>query len=224
MRSWYHCPFAIMKEGVHGPERGFTVPGRATRSPDHIGVHPRPVQPGQPRPAAAVQAPAGLAGDRRGHQLAAARSQVASEGETANATAAGHRPHSMKCDDIMADHGFTTTLTGGRTSQPGAGSWTPRLWGILFVLGGALCLDALDVSMVGVALPSIRTAPGLSTASLQWIVSGTPVPAPAWPSRHAARQTRASTRRCRRAAAIRSLIVSRPACQPRSGNWTPWRC
>jgi EmrB/QacA subfamily drug resistance transporter len=42
----------------------------------------------------------------------------------------------------------------------------------LFVLGGALCLDALDVSMVGVALPSIRTSLGLSTASLQWIVSG----------------------------------------------------
>jgi len=50
--------------------------------------------------------------------------------------------------------------------------WTPQLWGILFVLGGALCLDSLDVSMVGVALPSIRTALGLSTASLQWIVSG----------------------------------------------------
>jgi len=40
-------------------------------------------------------------------------------------------------------------------------------------------------------------------------------------SRHAARETRASTRRSRRAAAIRSLIVTRPACQPRSGNWTP---
>jgi MFS family permease len=40
------------------------------------------------------------------------------------------------------------------------------------VLGGALCLDALDVSMVGVALPSIRAALGLSTSSLQWIVSG----------------------------------------------------
>jgi MFS family permease len=40
------------------------------------------------------------------------------------------------------------------------------------VLGGALCLDGLDVSMVGVALPSIRTALGLSTSSLQWIVSG----------------------------------------------------
>jgi MFS family permease len=50
--------------------------------------------------------------------------------------------------------------------------WSPRLWGVLFVLGGALCLDALDVSMVGVALPSIRTALSLSTSSLQWIVSG----------------------------------------------------
>jgi len=50
--------------------------------------------------------------------------------------------------------------------------WTPQLWAILFVLGGALCLDALDVSMIGVALPSIRSALGLSTSSLQWIVSG----------------------------------------------------
>src|ERR1700752_1422488 len=50
--------------------------------------------------------------------------------------------------------------------------WSPRLWGVLIVLGGALCLDALDVSIVGVALPSIRTALGLSTSSLQWIVSG----------------------------------------------------
>ena len=50
--------------------------------------------------------------------------------------------------------------------------WTPQLWAILFVLGGALCLDALDVSMVGIALPSIRSALGLSTSSLQWIVSG----------------------------------------------------
>jgi MFS family permease len=40
------------------------------------------------------------------------------------------------------------------------------------VLGGALWLDALDVSMIGVALPSIRTSLGLSTSSLQWIVSG----------------------------------------------------
>ena len=52
------------------------------------------------------------------------------------------------------------------------GGWSPRLWGILVVLCGALFLDALDVSMVGVALPSIRADLGLSTASLQWVVSG----------------------------------------------------
>jgi MFS family permease len=56
--------------------------------------------------------------------------------------------------------------------RQGTRGWTPQLWAILFVLGGALCLDGLDVSMVGVALPSIRTALGLSTSSLQWIVSG----------------------------------------------------
>src|SRR5262249_14700237 len=59
------------------------------------------------------------------------------------------------------------------TISPVAGSkWSPRLWGILVVLCGALFLDALDVSMVGVALPSIRADLGLSTASLQWVVSG----------------------------------------------------
>ena len=61
---------------------------------------------------------------------------------------------------------------GGHRPVPDGAHWSPRLWGVLFVLGGALCLDALDVSMVGVALPSIRTALGLSTSSLQWIVSG----------------------------------------------------
>ncbi|HLX51028.1 MAG TPA: MFS transporter [Streptosporangiaceae bacterium] len=50
--------------------------------------------------------------------------------------------------------------------------WTPRLWAILVVLCGALFLDALDVSMVGVALPSIRSDLGLTTSSLQWVVSG----------------------------------------------------
>jgi MFS family permease len=56
-------------------------------------------------------------------------------------------------------------------AMPGS-RWSPRLWAILLVLCGAICLDALDVSMVGVALPDIRTALGLSTSSLQWVVSG----------------------------------------------------
>ncbi len=50
--------------------------------------------------------------------------------------------------------------------------WDARLWGALTVLCAVVFLDALDVSMVGVALPSIQADLGLSTASLQWVVSG----------------------------------------------------
>src|SRR5712672_200038 len=57
------------------------------------------------------------------------------------------------------------------TTSPADSRWSPRLWGILVVLCGALFLDALDVSMVGVALPSIRSDLHLSTSSLQWVVS-----------------------------------------------------
>ncbi len=50
--------------------------------------------------------------------------------------------------------------------------WGPKLWAVLFVAGLAMFLDALDVSMVGVALPSIGAELGLETSSLQWIVNG----------------------------------------------------
>jgi MFS family permease len=50
-------------------------------------------------------------------------------------------------------------------------SLSTRAWGMLLVLCGALFLDAMDVSMIGVALPSIREDLGLSTSSLQWVVS-----------------------------------------------------
>ena len=56
-------------------------------------------------------------------------------------------------------------------AAPASQGWSPRLWAILFVLCGALFLDALDVSMIGVALPVIRADLHLSTSSLQWIVS-----------------------------------------------------
>lgn len=46
------------------------------------------------------------------------------------------------------------------------------MWGVLAVLCAVLFLDGLDVSMVGVALPSIGSELGLSTTSLQWIVNG----------------------------------------------------
>src|SRR5258708_3865508 len=67
----------------------------------------------------------------------------------------------------------TVAIMTATTIAPAAEyRWNPRLWGILVVLCGALFLDALDVSMVGVALPSIRADLGLSTSSLQWVVSG----------------------------------------------------
>ncbi|RBQ17178.1 MFS transporter [Spongiactinospora rosea] len=50
--------------------------------------------------------------------------------------------------------------------------WDARLWGALAVLCGVIFLDALDVSMVGVALPSIQADLGMTTSSLQWVVSG----------------------------------------------------
>jgi MFS family permease len=48
---------------------------------------------------------------------------------------------------------------------------TARTWGMLLVLCGALFLDAMDVSMIGVALPSIQGDLHMSTSSLQWVVS-----------------------------------------------------
>jgi EmrB/QacA subfamily drug resistance transporter len=53
----------------------------------------------------------------------------------------------------------------------GTGRLSRRAWAALLVLCGALFLDALDVSMTGVALPSIRTDLDMSTSSLQWVVS-----------------------------------------------------
>jgi MFS family permease len=63
-----------------------------------------------------------------------------------------------------------------RTSTTRAGAatdtrWSRALWAALIVLCGVEFLDALDVSMVGIALPSIQQDLDLSTSQLQWIVS-----------------------------------------------------
>src|SRR5918999_6111310 len=50
--------------------------------------------------------------------------------------------------------------------------WDASVWGLMAVLCGVLFLDGLDVSMVGMALPSIDDDLGLTTSQLQWIVSG----------------------------------------------------
>jgi EmrB/QacA subfamily drug resistance transporter len=62
-------------------------------------------------------------------------------------------------------------MTAQANDLNGAERLGARAWGMLLVLCGAIFLDAMDVSMVGVALPSIREDLGLSTSSLQWVVS-----------------------------------------------------
>ena len=50
--------------------------------------------------------------------------------------------------------------------------WRAATWALLLVVSGAQLLDGLDVSMAGVALPSIGKQLHLPASSLQWIVSG----------------------------------------------------
>src|ERR687894_2533210 len=57
------------------------------------------------------------------------------------------------------------------SASPRAERMTARAWGLLLVLSGAIFLEGIDVSMMGVALPSIRADLGMSTSSLQWVVS-----------------------------------------------------
>jgi MFS family permease len=58
------------------------------------------------------------------------------------------------------------------TFGDGAQALSRRAWATLIVLCAALFLDALDVSMIGVALPSIQDELGMTVSSLQWVVSG----------------------------------------------------
>jgi EmrB/QacA subfamily drug resistance transporter len=51
-------------------------------------------------------------------------------------------------------------------------SFDAQAWWLLALICGVLFLDGLDVSMVGVALPSIGSELGLEPSSLQWVVSG----------------------------------------------------
>jgi MFS family permease len=44
-------------------------------------------------------------------------------------------------------------------------------WAVLLVLCGAVFLEGVDVSMMGVALPAIRDEMSMSTGALQWVVS-----------------------------------------------------
>jgi MFS family permease len=64
-----------------------------------------------------------------------------------------------------------STIPGPDTGTVGL-DWSRRTWALLITLCVVLFLDGLDVSMIGVALPSIGSELDLSTSTLQWLVSG----------------------------------------------------
>ncbi|MCR1162611.1 MFS transporter [Paenarthrobacter sp. UW852] len=68
---------------------------------------------------------------------------------------------------------MTSPTTLKKPAEPLAAAvrWTRAQWLLLMVVCTVLALDGLDVSMVGVALPSIGHELNLGTDSLQWIVS-----------------------------------------------------
>jgi EmrB/QacA subfamily drug resistance transporter len=71
---------------------------------------------------------------------------------------------------------MSTTMTATTSEPPKLAAadqrWDARLWGTLLVVCGVIFLDALDVSMVGMSLPSIGADLGVSLSSLQWVVTG----------------------------------------------------
>jgi MFS family permease len=64
------------------------------------------------------------------------------------------------------------SASASATSPSTASTWSRRTWALLITLCIVLFLDGLDVSMIGVALPSIGTELELPTSTLQWLVSG----------------------------------------------------
>lgn len=66
---------------------------------------------------------------------------------------------------------MTRTLPSSAAGAVGE-RWSPRLWGLLLVLAGNMLIDALEVSVAVVALPSIGTDLGLPLAGAQWAMTG----------------------------------------------------
>ena len=65
-----------------------------------------------------------------------------------------------------------TSLDLSTAHDAGGEKWDLRLRITVAILCGALFLDAMDVSSVNVALPTIGSHLRMSASSLQWVVSG----------------------------------------------------
>lgn len=63
------------------------------------------------------------------------------------------------------------TSLGATPAPPTGGALTPRLWALLSVLAANMLIDALEVSVALIALPSIAEDFGLTLAAAQWTVT-----------------------------------------------------
>ena len=136
------------------------LPALARESLEHLELaHPQPVRSLSALSSASVVRAwrkGGRATRRRGGQL----------GVKARLTVLSQATNARAIDAVAC---IVLRMT---SSSPSAPRWDARLWGALILLCGVLFLDGLDVSMVGVALPSIQADLGLTTSQLQWVVSG----------------------------------------------------
>ncbi|MDI3390351.1 MFS transporter [Streptomyces sp. B-S-A8] len=64
------------------------------------------------------------------------------------------------------------TTTTGADTRAVHGSWSPRQWTRLLVLSGNMLLDAVEVSVVLIALPTLAGRFGLTPWGAQWLMSG----------------------------------------------------
>ncbi|WP_443274727.1 MFS transporter [Streptomyces sp. KR80] len=64
-----------------------------------------------------------------------------------------------------------TVVEGERKADNTKKSWGFREWGLLVSVCAAFFLDALDNIMVGIAVPPIQSDLGMTTESVQWVVS-----------------------------------------------------
>src|SRR5258708_13403429 len=78
----------------------------------------------------------------------------------------------------MSDPSSNALGPAGIETRPSASAngtsekWSGRLRATVAILCGALFLDAMDVSSVNVALPTIGSHLHMSASTLQWVVSG----------------------------------------------------
>lgn len=64
------------------------------------------------------------------------------------------------------------TATSSTDAERASVRWGARQWALLFVLSGNMVLDAIEVSVVLMALPTIGDQLGLSPWGAQWLMSG----------------------------------------------------